>query len=107
MKELIKDVSKLINEEGKRSMVEHPFFNSTHEGYAIVKEEIEEAEVENEIVNVSLTKLWDEIKNNGSNERISSICEVMKSHAMLNAAESIQVAAMCQKFIESKLGVSE
>lgn len=47
-------------------------FNSTHEGYAVLLEEVDE--------------LWDEVKSNGSNERLK--------------AEAVQVAAMAIRFIQ-------
>jgi hypothetical protein len=46
-------------------------FNSTHEGYAVIKEELDE--------------LWDEIKKNGSSERLHK--------------EATQVAAMAVRFL--------
>jgi hypothetical protein len=47
-------------------------FNSTHEGFAVLKEEVDE--------------LWDEVKKNGSKERLR--------------AEAVQVAAMAVRFIQ-------
>lgn len=47
-------------------------FASAHEGYAVLREEVDE--------------LWDEVKRNGSKERMR--------------AEAIQVAAMALRFVE-------
>lgn len=71
-----KDVMKLINNELCKTGIEKPKFHSTHEGYAVLKEEIDE--------------LWDEIK-------------VSKSYNanMLMVKEAVQVAAMAIKFIEN------
>ena len=64
------DIFAEVKEELKRATRKFGPFNSPHEGYAIIKEEVEE--------------LWDDIKaNNYENQR----------------AESIQVAAMALRFI--------
>ena len=99
MKELIRDVDRLTNQEEKRSMINHPLFNSTHEGYAVIKEEIEEAEAEMSELEENTLGAWHFVKHNNKNVLINIIA--MKGDAIRLAAESIQVAAMCQKFIES------
>ena len=53
-----------------------PMFNSSHEGYAVLKEEVDE--------------LWDEIKNNTDTMTM-----------IRQRAEAVQVAAMAIKFIMS------
>ena len=73
-------------------------FNSTHEAYAILKEEVEEAEAELKNAKMMLENCWFDIKRNTTpNRNIIAI----KNCAVNLAAESIQVAAMCQKFIDS------
>lgn len=66
----------LVNIEIDLANSKYPAFYSTHEGYAILKEELDE--------------LWDEIKT--SKETNAN---------MLQVNEAIQVAAMAIKFIES------
>ena len=56
--------------------INFPLFNSQHEGYAVLKEEVDE--------------LWDEIKNKHANE-------------MDTKAECIQVAAMAIKMLISPI----
>lgn len=56
--------------EYKRATSLHGSFNSTHEGYAIIKEEVDE--------------LWDEVKKNGSSKALQE--------------EAIQIAAMAIRF---------
>lgn len=99
MKELIESVTKLAEEESTRSMVEHPLFNSTHEGYAVLHEEVEEAEDELNEVKCRMKMLWTDVKNN--NKHLSTV-KAVKAYAINLAAESIQVAAMAQKFIDSE-----
>lgn len=68
------DIFKEVDGEVMFAIAHFPDFNSAHEGYAILKEEVDE--------------LWDEIKDNkaeGSNER--------------QRKEAIQVAAMAIRFV--------
>lgn len=70
------EIIKLINDELESANSKHPGFSSVHEGYAVIKEEVDE--------------LWDEIKVSksiGSN--------------MLMVNEAVQIAAMAIKFIET------
>lgn len=69
-----KKIVALILKEFDDANSKYPAFHSTHEGYAVIKEEFDE--------------LWDEIKKNKSlstNDRM--------------VAEAVQVAAMTVKFI--------
>ena len=70
---LIKVLS-LIEEEYNNSLKKFPLFNSPHEGYAVILEELDE--------------LWNEVKKKQFNKVNSS-------------EECIQIAAMCAKFILS------
>lgn len=71
------DILNLIVEELYSANSKHPAFHSTHEGYAVIKEEVDE--------------LWDEIK--------ASKAFDMANRMMVN--EAVQVAAMAIKFIEN------
>lgn len=63
---------KLVREELDRASMNHIKMHSTHEGYAIIKEELDE--------------LWDEIKdNNGSSHR--------------GVSEAVQTAAMAIRYL--------
>ena len=78
-----------------------PIFHSEHEAYSILKEEVEEAADELEEVQDQLNYMWDGIKRNNSTVYTTEIAKRMKTYAINLSAESIQVAAMCQKFIDS------
>ena len=67
---------KLISEEVDFANEKFPAFSSSHEGYAVILEEMDE--------------LWDEIKNN--KDPMSS---------MKQKKEAIQVGAMAVKFLMS------
>lgn len=101
MQEIIEGVEKLAYEELERANSKFGMFHSTHEGYGVIKEEIEEVEYELSKVKYEMAILWNNIKNN---ELDLLGIKIMKRHATNLAAESIQVAAMCQKFIDSNLG---
>lgn len=66
------EIHDLISVELLRAIKNNKPFNSAHEGYAVIKEELDE--------------LWDEIKNNPKNwKRIQE--------------EAVQVAAMGMRFL--------
>lgn len=72
-----KQLRRAVNDvlaELKQASANHPPFNSAHEGYAILLEEIDE--------------LWDEVKKRPSKRKVK-----------LLRAEAIQCAAMSLRFI--------
>ena len=68
-------VNSKVYEEFQRALMYHDPFHSPHEGYAVIKEELEE--------------LWDEIKKLKS----------FKDRSRGLRRESIQLAAMAMRFI--------
>ena len=100
MKRLVSEVKAMVTVELINANKDFPMFRSTHEGYAIIKEEVEEAEIEMKSVKCNLEYSWELIKNNVS---ALGLVKQMQNKATLLAAESIQTAAMCQKFIDSEL----
>jgi ribosomal protein L37AE/L43A len=103
MEQLKSQVLKLADEESQRSMIKHPLFNSTHEGYAVLKEEVEEAEIEMLNIKFELDNTWGYIKRDKTDNTLTHI-KNLKNYAINLASESIQVAAMAQKFIDSMDG---
>jgi len=75
-------------------------FHSTHEAYAVLKEEIEEAQEECKYINHELNCIWDYVKRNKIENALAHMKNV-KEYAINLSAESVQVAAMAQKFIDS------
>lgn len=67
----INELLKLVVDEMESAKNKHDPFNGPHEGWAVLFEELDE--------------LWDEVKANGTKERMQ--------------AEAIQVAAMALRFI--------
>ena len=61
MNELRKEVEAAAMAELNRANAKFPLFNSTHEGYAVILEEAEEAQEAMENVKTSLAVLWDRV----------------------------------------------
>jgi len=100
MEKLKAQVEKLSDKKLKRANKKFPLFTSHHEGYAVIKEELEEAELELEAMKISLDHVWSCIKENDKLRALGNIDD-LKFYAINLAAEAIQVSAMCQKFINS------
>lgn len=97
-----KDVELLVEKELKAANENNPLFHSMHEGYAVILEEVEEADLELFMLKDTwLSALWYYVKNDEKNECVDS-AENLKKFSVNLAIEAIQVAAMAQKFIDSK-----
>ena len=95
-KELIEE---MIQQELKEANKTHQMFNSEHEAYAVIKEEIEEASFEFISIENYLGNLWHKVVEDEPNKK--RIYEEMKKASIRAIQESIQVAAMCDKAIAS------
>lgn len=76
-------------------------YNSLHEGYAILKEEVEEAGEEWDNVNRGLTILWEKIRKPElwSDHELITELKATKKNAEKLALEAVQVAAVCNKIL--------
>ena len=100
MLDLLNDLERLIKNERQRADKIHPpVFNSNHEAYAVIYEELDEAQDEEEFFSIGIKKLWDLIKRD---EKCEELYRVMYTIALRACAEWLQVAAMCEKAIESE-----
>lgn len=79
-------------------------YNSEHEGYAVLLEEVEEADSEMIFVKGILEKFWESIKCNNVNKEL---LYYVKQHALSLAEEAVQVAAVCERFEETIANKSE
>ena len=87
----------LVAEELVAANLENPPFHSTHEGYAVLLEEVEETKDAMNDVEVCLDMLWEYTKKNFP-KKAHEYAERIEKHAMHLAAEALQVAAMAKKF---------
>ena len=95
-----KEVIELVHKELESANKKFPMFKSMHEGYAVLKEEVEEAKDDMEWCEEKLKCAWELIKKN--DDVALEEVEFLKEFAVSGAIELIQVAAMAQKFIDSK-----
>ena len=75
-------------------------YASEHEGYAVLKEEIEEAADDLDQLNKDLAYLWALVKNNHIKNGNGTISEA-RDYAEMLAQEAVQVAAVCERFLET------
>lgn len=69
-------------------------FNSFHEGYAVLLEEVEEVNSEAESLNLELKKMWDNVKSETS---VQVNVDLLESYAKGLIAEAFQVCAVTEK----------
>ena len=102
MNAVIKKIPALVEEELAAANNIHSFFHSYHEGYAVLKEEVDEAHAEMIDIEAKMTQLWRMVKSDSTRTMIMDAHQIEK-HAVQLAAEAIQVAAMARKFRATKL----
>lgn len=90
-------VRQLVKAELAAANERFPQFHSAHEGWAVIKEEVEETEEESEKMKLFVECAWGDIT---SDFPANSEIKCLKESAINAACEAIQVAAMCQKFLE-------
>lgn len=78
-------------------------YNSLHEGYAVLLEEIEEVKEQHKKLRLIKT-IWNEIKNNVSEKTIDSTLTLMHASIELEIAELAQCAAVVEKMIKTIKG---
>lgn len=71
-------------------------YASPHEGYAVLKEEVEEAEESMQLLKAKLSTIWQHVKIDYNNP--DDICQAQQSAVAL-AEEAVQCAAVCERFI--------
>ena len=100
MEELVKAISALAGEEYQRAAAEHGgAANTPHEGYALTKEEVDEAREQMDAVCQNVTDLWCAVKADDLPRQKEHLVK-LRWAAILGACELIQVAAMTDKAVE-------
>ena len=91
------DVRVLVGKELTAANKRFPQFHSTHEGYAVIQEEVDELKEDVNRIDGRINCLRAMVRfNNDRKELVSRIFD----DAINAACEAIQVAAMCKKFLE-------
>lgn len=86
----------LIEEELNEANKAHPPFASMHEGYAVLKEEIEETKEVLDCIKSDLDMLWFGVKHDVD---VSRFAETIYEKSIWLMAEAAQVGAMAKKFL--------
>ena len=87
----------LVGEELEAANAIYPPFRSTHEGYAVLLEEVEEVKEALDFVDFDRGLLWEYIRQDAHDKAMRNAQDIEKQAVHL-AAEAIQVAAMARKF---------
>lgn len=93
-----KIIHTLIEEELEEANQIHPLFQSPHEAYAVILEELEEAEEELAQCRQLLEEAWIRCRNDFG---LADLMHRLKGHAVFAAQEIIQLAAMADKTLDS------
>lgn len=98
MEQLVKEIAESVEREYGRAAAKFGCLNnSDHESYAVIKEELEEAQEEFEYASRHFTCFWDMVKLNGDDKVKLCTLKRLQHCAELAAAEMVQVAAMAKK----------
>lgn len=97
MNAIEKSVKELVKEELKAANERFSLFNSAHEGYAVILEEVDECEHEMKQLKIWQNDFWDMVKNNNL-EMQERLLKGIYIRAVNLAIEAIQVSAMCEKY---------
>lgn len=92
-------IAEIVNQEVIDSTNKYGEFNSSHEGYAVLLEEIEELSDEHSSMIYWKQQLWDSIKNNDGKRILDAINNLQVLSGRL-LHEAVQVAAMVTKFAQ-------
>lgn len=102
MKTLSGAVEYCTEQELKMANKNFPMFASDHEGVAIIEEEVCETETEMQsMINAFNVLKIERVYGDMADDEKKEVAEVLKISAQHLACESVQVAAMAQKFIDS------
>lgn len=96
-----KDVRLLVKKELRAANQNFQMFHSAHEGWAVVREEMQEAETGRYLLDRWIEeRLWNEVK--GDLQIPKEDLKEMQHHAVHMAVEAIQLAAMICKLERSQ-----
>jgi hypothetical protein len=97
MKNLYISLEEIMKEEYERATKKFGYkHNTSHEAYAVILEEVEEAQESFDSVRIELAEFWKKVRNDNDNT-IGANAHNLMEQALLGACELIQVAAMAYK----------
>lgn len=99
MMSLEAELERLAVAELEQANKKFPLFASDHEGYAVILEEFQESEEEVNRARFRLNRLWESVR---ADEAQTEYIKHIRERMLKAAAEAIQTAAMCEKFIQSQ-----
>lgn len=100
MQHLICPISALVPQEVERAKENHgPAYASHHESYGVLAEEVQEAGEEHKSVQKHMEQLLRFVRTDYT-EGIVDCLKVIHQDAINAAAESVQVAAVCSKWLD-------
>lgn len=106
--ELIQKSIKLELENIKKNYGEN--YNSAHEGYAVLLEEVEEVEECLRYIRTDIKILWEKVKKqfqgSGNIDKAAELLMVVVNAKQL-AEEAVQVAAVAEKFVQTMDGMKD
>lgn len=90
----------IFNETGSAVEKWGDKYSSLHEGYAVLKEEYDEARDEYLQINNKIYDFWRRVK---ADDRVTSKADIeaVRAHAENLALEAVQIAAVCNKILKS------
>lgn len=100
MKELMKDVDMIVEEEHERANEIFPPFASRHEGIGVIFEEMAETSEEYTRLRKMIRELEEAVYKDGASGDLIVTANQISLAASMLACEAVQVAAMGRKFIE-------
>lgn len=90
-------IRQLAEEELKRANARYPKFNSMHEGYAVMFEELQETKEELDKAESAIAYMWEEGVRTDCAENTGNANRLLSKYATALIQEAIQVLAMAYK----------
>ena len=100
MEELLDEVEQAMKNELGRANKKHPLFNSLHQAYGVIAEELDEAKESFKYAEEAFDKFFMCMRKDHYNSACDYL-EDIRASAIDCAAEMVQVAAMAKKAIDS------